>query len=891
MASYKDIIPTFNPYIQQEPVEAMMKVGVYKQERYDEGVKKIQESIDNIAGLDVVREVDKQYLQSKLNQLGGQLSSVAGGDFSNFQLVNSVNGMTNQIAKDPTVINAVSSAARYRKALESKDKLISEGKGSDSNDWLFNQQANKWLNSDDLKTQFNATYRPYKDYNKAARDIVKALGKKVTGYDVAFNEKGQLVDAMTRVRIEGVSKERIQTALKQGLSPDDYRQMQTDGLYKYSNTSSNQYVQDLNSSYQNTFSQYSSERDRLLALQSSASSPKEKQRLQQQISQIDDASEALKSEYSSLSSGFESGDVQGSQAQLYTMNWLEDTSNAYATQSTIKSYHTNPFAQRQFQRDKLRQDASIASAKLQQQAKYNEDRLEIERKKLKLMQDPYGPISIPTDKNSTPKDVIASMEASRDKEKNIEQQLRNNFKAKYKVNGEELSDSQFNQLVERYEKYPASVSWDEKQDLNQFIKSRDRLEVQNDLITRANNEADEIFDRELYNNLPEEYKNLDFNGFNVAEANLMFRDFTRNYLKTGPSSTTYTSPTTGSTGGGSVGYTLSEDQAYADYQSGKLSDEEYGLYEMWAASKGSKELRDQIPENTRRTINEIQYILNKETKLIDEKKQEYLKDYYQKNYKIGQEVGYRVPLEDAKQKDQFRPVLNSLAIIAERTGGLGTGSNVASSDIMTAASELQSAMVTTNSDGNYNIIVGKTDGSSLSIPIGEDQYYEAFGDRFEASPSVSSFNERYLPKMLSTPTDLEVVQDGQGRDVFQKQPQSFYTTAKDGEYETTLFNSFLHGPVDFPNVQHYSISGNIISDGNPKESDQFKLKINIYDPVNNTLIQNQLFPAVFNKADLVPTLENFTDEAIWQLLNETQKKMPKEFLIELEEAAKAPKQN
>jgi hypothetical protein len=101
MASYKDIIPTFNPYIQQEPVEAMMKVGVYKQQRYDEGVKKIQESIDNIAGLDVVREVDKQYLQSKLNQLGGQLSSVAGGDFSNFQLVNSVNGMTNQIAKDP----------------------------------------------------------------------------------------------------------------------------------------------------------------------------------------------------------------------------------------------------------------------------------------------------------------------------------------------------------------------------------------------------------------------------------------------------------------------------------------------------------------------------------------------------------------------------------------------------------------------------------------------------------------------------------------------------------------------------------------------------------------------------------------------------------------------
>ena len=65
MASYKDPANlTFNPYVQKRPVEAMMKVGVYKQQRYDDGVEKIQERIDNIAGLDVVRDVDKQYLQS-----------------------------------------------------------------------------------------------------------------------------------------------------------------------------------------------------------------------------------------------------------------------------------------------------------------------------------------------------------------------------------------------------------------------------------------------------------------------------------------------------------------------------------------------------------------------------------------------------------------------------------------------------------------------------------------------------------------------------------------------------------------------------------------------------------------------------------------------------------
>ena len=65
MASYTDKIPTFNPYVEQQPVDAMLKVGVYKQQKYEEGVKKIQTNIDNVAGLDVANDVDKQYLQSK----------------------------------------------------------------------------------------------------------------------------------------------------------------------------------------------------------------------------------------------------------------------------------------------------------------------------------------------------------------------------------------------------------------------------------------------------------------------------------------------------------------------------------------------------------------------------------------------------------------------------------------------------------------------------------------------------------------------------------------------------------------------------------------------------------------------------------------------------------
>ena len=145
--------------------------------------KKIQSSIDNIAGLDVVRDVDKKYLQSKLNALGGQLSGVAASDFSNFQLVSTVDGMTNQLVKDPNVLNAVGSAAKYRKQLENQEKINMDGKGSQSNDWLFNLQSQQWFDGG-LDDSFNAQYNPYVDYNKKAMEIVKNLASDSVEGDV-----------------------------------------------------------------------------------------------------------------------------------------------------------------------------------------------------------------------------------------------------------------------------------------------------------------------------------------------------------------------------------------------------------------------------------------------------------------------------------------------------------------------------------------------------------------------------------------------------------------------------------------------------------------------------------------------------------------------------------
>ncbi len=861
MASYKDITPSkFSPYVPTRPVEAMMRVGMYKQQKFDEGLKKIQDNIDNVAGLDVVRPEDKEYLQSKLNQLGGQISNMAGGDFSNFSLVNSVNGMTNQIVKDPAIMNAVSNTARYKKDLTTVDKLNSEGKWAPSNQAAFQKDVNNWFQGGQNAT-YNANVSPYVNVTKDATEIVKALGVKETGRDVAFNEKGQLVDAITRVRVKGISKERIASALKSGLSPQAYRQLSIDGLYKYSNTSPEQYVNDVNLSYQSTFTKYSEDRDRLVALKNAAASPSEQQRLQGEIDQIDSSIESIKSEYDSVSQGFSNGDVEGSQAQLYTINWLQDTSNAYATESVIQSYETNPMARMQLERDKMRQSAAIAQAKLNQQKLYNDKQIEIENKKLKLLQDPYGPVELPADKEATNVEVIAAAKANAQTALNLTEKLKSQFINTF--GDDELS---FNETLSLYRTKSNSVSWDQAQVLNQYDVAQKNSVRQSKLILQAEQEAELIAASKYDDLIPEDLKGRTINGMNYAKAAALIDRFNNDY---------YVSlrPKQG------ISTNYSRQKAKEDFEAGRLTQEEYGLYELWAGTE--REAEDIL------ILNNVSDIIRRGATQIEEERNTYLKDFYRKTMPVMSQQSYRVPLGSAEQKDEFRPTLNSLATVAERVGGL-PGFKGTASDIRSIASDMQSVSVYTDGTGNYQINATNEDGKSLTIPLTEDIYRSVFGNRFEASPEVATFNQTYLPQMLANIPPLEIRFDPRvNGNVFVRPPQDFFTTSLDGQYKTRRDNASLGGPSDFPRVSYYTITGNLVSDSEPEAAEQFKLQLNIFDPISNKqVLENYLFPTPILKEKVVPTLQQITDEAIWQLLNDTTKNMPDSELKKLQEASK-----
>jgi hypothetical protein len=176
MASYLDEIPKFREYVPYLDPQAVAQVGMYKQQKYEQNVTKIQDEMEKVAGLDINRPQDKAYLQSKLDELGGNLRTFAAGDFSNFQLANSVSGMTKQIAKDPTVQGAVSSTAAFKKEMEKMKKLDDEGKGNPANTLRFNKGVNKWYNDPTPGASFNTTYKTPIDVWGKIKDIAKEVG-------------------------------------------------------------------------------------------------------------------------------------------------------------------------------------------------------------------------------------------------------------------------------------------------------------------------------------------------------------------------------------------------------------------------------------------------------------------------------------------------------------------------------------------------------------------------------------------------------------------------------------------------------------------------------------------------------------------------------------------
>ena len=370
MASFTDAISQFNPYVSQLPVEAMVKVGMQKQAQYEQGVQKIQSEIDRVAGLDVIRDVDKQYLQSKLNELGGRLKTVAAGDFSNFQLVNSVGGMAKQIGKDSNVQNAVFSTQRVRKGQADREQAVKSGKSSPENDWWWNTQVNSWMNNKDIKSSFNGEYVEYVDVDSKLREVADKVKEIDTSMDIPYqrdangnyilDKQGKPIvdDAMLRIKTKGKSAQKLLDNFYSSLDEKEKRQLDITGRYHYRGATKDTFKADLQATYNKNKKMLSDEVvDLSVELKSNPNlTSTQKAEKEAQINRINDLlksgklDDKLRTELASLDS---IADIDSYKSKLYTQKYLTNLAQDMSYQSYIQEIQSNPYAQMDMEKKKL----------------------------------------------------------------------------------------------------------------------------------------------------------------------------------------------------------------------------------------------------------------------------------------------------------------------------------------------------------------------------------------------------------------------------------------------------------------------------------------------------------------------------------------------------------
>lgn len=368
MASYTDVVPQFTPYIAQLPVDAMVKVGMQKQAQYDQGVQKIQSYIDNVAGLSVSRSVDSQYLDSKLNELGGKLKIVAGGDFSNQQLVNSVSGMAGQIIKDPNIQAAVYSTANIKKQESLMEKARQKGELAPENEDLYNTERSKYLNSTELGAQFDGKYIPYVDVYKILKDVAADVGidenivqqlfetdnrgklimQKVKKADGTIKEEPIMNPLMAEQHLKGKSPEKIYAAFQNALTPAAKRQLAITGIYENKSLTPEQLVPKAAIKYNQHIAQTKSEiEDIKMALYNEENSDKK------DLTKIQDLAEAYQNSNKVLDTLISQRDkatnidyvtrnADAVRADIYSTDYLQGIANQMKSVASWTEYKVSP---------------------------------------------------------------------------------------------------------------------------------------------------------------------------------------------------------------------------------------------------------------------------------------------------------------------------------------------------------------------------------------------------------------------------------------------------------------------------------------------------------------------------------------------------------------------
>ena len=224
MASRFDPAPQFNPYIKELPTELLTQVGLNLHQNYMGGVQQVQSQIDQIAGLDVIKDQDKQLLQEKIATIGSDISKLVMENFANPLVVGKISQITASVAKDPSIQNAVLGTKAYRAKKEFIDTLRQKNPELyNSNNEVYSMiDVQNWLQDGKAGSRLidNHAYDNYYDYAKEIREAMKDFkpaamkNKSPNGQWIITNEDKSWTESQLKNYLQGVLSDKAKQQMK-----------------------------------------------------------------------------------------------------------------------------------------------------------------------------------------------------------------------------------------------------------------------------------------------------------------------------------------------------------------------------------------------------------------------------------------------------------------------------------------------------------------------------------------------------------------------------------------------------------------------------------------------------------------------------------------------------
>lgn len=214
-------------YISPLPADELLKFAQKKQEMYDEGVAKVQQSIDTYHNLrsSILTDVEREYFDKSMGNLVKAISSSAGLDFSNKSNVQAVLNIGKPLERDEYLTTAVSNGKEVSRRKETLSKLKPELRSA-ANDSEFFEDVQDYMKSGKLGYKLGTKeYTPFVDVSAKIQDMMK--GAKENGYLEEYSD-GQYIRT---VSVKGLSEQEIAAKVRATLGAKEQNQLRIDAMY------------------------------------------------------------------------------------------------------------------------------------------------------------------------------------------------------------------------------------------------------------------------------------------------------------------------------------------------------------------------------------------------------------------------------------------------------------------------------------------------------------------------------------------------------------------------------------------------------------------------------------------------------------------------------------